>query len=145
MSSSGKPKDESATTSVSEPICTSEQQSQLDFELDFFEAILQRNPDFVDVLRVHGNNLTLKGRFADGLLIDRRLVDLRPQDSLAHYNLACSFSLLKKIDAALKALRKALELGYRDFRYIRDDRDLAAVRRDPRFRRLLREFEKVQA
>lgn len=145
MSSSGKPKDESATTSVSEPICTSEQQSQLDFELDFFEAILQRNPDFVDVLRVHGNNLTLKGRFADGLLIDRRLVELRPQDALAHYNLACSFSLLKKIDAALKALRKALELGYRDFRYIRDDRDLAAVRRDPRFRRLLREFEKVQA
>ena len=143
MSSSGKPKGEGASTSVSEPIHTSEQQSQLDFELDFFEAILQRNPDFVDVLRVHGNNLTLKGRYGDGLLIDRRLVDLRPQDALAHYNLACSFSLLKKIDAALKALRKALELGYRDFRYIRDDRDLAAVRRDPRFRRLLREFEKV--
>ena len=90
-----------------------EQQTQLDFELDFFEGILTRNPDLVDVLRVHGNNLTLKCRYADGLKIDRRLVELRPKDALAHYNLACSYSLLKKIDPALRALRGALELGYR--------------------------------
>ena len=115
--------------------------SQLDFELDFFEGILHRNPDFIDALRVHGNNLTLKGRYADGLKIDRRIVELRPKDALAHYNLACSLSLLKKIDPALRALRKAVELGYRDFRYLREDRDLDAIRKDPRFRQLLREFE----
>jgi Flp pilus assembly protein TadD len=104
--------------------------------------VLQRNPDFVDVLRVHGNNLTLKGRYVEGLKIDRRLVDLRPHDALAHYNLACSFSLLKKIDQAVRALRKAVELGYRDFRYMREDPDLAAVRKDGRFRQLMREFDK---
>src|ERR1043165_9264107 len=73
-------------------------QNQLDFELDFFGGILERAPDYVDVLRVQGNNLTLKGRFAEGLLIDRRLVQLRPGDALAHYNLACSYALLKKVD-----------------------------------------------
>jgi Flp pilus assembly protein TadD len=91
---------------------------------------------------VHGNNLTLKGRYEDGLKIDRRLVRLRPCDPLAHYNLACSYALLKKVDSSLRALRKAMEFGYRDFRYLREDKDLAAVRKDPRFRRLLREFEK---
>src|ERR1700692_4684659 len=130
-----------STSTTSPPIRTAEQQSQLDFELEFFEAVLGRNPDFVDVLRVHGNNLTLKRRFAEGLKIDRRLVDLRPKDALAHYNLACSFSLLKKVEPALRALRKAVELGYCDFRYMREDSDLAAVRKDPRFRRMLREFE----
>src|SRR5207302_5238891 len=45
------------------------EQSQLDFELDFFSGILDRNPDYVDVLRVMGNNLTLKGRYAQGLQI----------------------------------------------------------------------------
>jgi hypothetical protein len=30
----------------------------------------------------------LKGRFAQGLQIDKRLVQLRPNDALAHYNLA---------------------------------------------------------
>jgi tetratricopeptide (TPR) repeat protein len=144
MSSQGKyAGDESASTSTtSPPSRVLQQQSQLDFELEFFEAILHRNPEFVDVLRVHGNNLTLKGRYDEGLKIDRRLVGLRPADALAHYNLACSYSLLKKIDFAVRALRKALELGYRDFRYLREDPDLAAVRKDGRFRQLMREYDK---
>ena len=115
--------------------------NQLDFELDFFGGILERHPDYIDVLRVQGNNLTLKGRFAEGLHIDKRLVQLRPSDPLAHYNLACSFCLVKKHDLAFKTLRRALELGYRDFRYLKEDRDLDAIRHDPRFRQLLREFE----
>jgi tetratricopeptide (TPR) repeat protein len=116
-------------------------QNQLDFELDFFARILDRHPNFIDVLRVHGNNLSLKGRFADGLSVDKRLVHLRPGDPLAFYNLACSYALLKKNDLALKTLRRAIELGYRDFRYMREDRDLDSIRHDPRFRQLLREFE----
>ena len=141
MSSQGKPSSGEFASTASMPIQTGEQQSQLDFELDFFEGVLHRNPDFMDALRVHGNNLTLKGCYADGLKIDRRIVDLRPHDALAHYNLACSYSLLKKVDLALRMLRKAIELGYHDFRYLREDRDLDALRKDPRFRHLLREFE----
>src|SRR5262245_3773041 len=76
------------------------EQSQLDFELEFFGSILARNPEYVDVLRVMANNLTLKGRYAQGLEVDKRLVQLRPKDPLAHYNLACSFALLKRPDQA---------------------------------------------
>jgi tetratricopeptide (TPR) repeat protein len=117
------------------------EQTQLDFELDFFGGILGRNEGYVDILKAHGNNLTLKGRYADGLEVDKKLIQLRPTDALAHYNLACSYALLKKPDLALKTLRRAVELGYRDFRYMREDRDLESVRHDPRFRQLLREFE----
>ena len=128
-------------TSTSHPLARVAEQSQLDFELDFFGDILERNPDYVDVLRVMGNNLTLKGRYAEGLQIDKRLVQLRPNDPLAHYNLACSYALLKRPEQALKTLRRAVELGYRDFRYMREDRDLDSIRHDPRFRQLLREYE----
>ncbi len=143
MSSQGKPSGEkTATTSIATaPSRSAAKQSQLDFELDFFEGILTRNPDFIDALRVHGNNLTLKGRYAEGLMIDRRLVELRPRDPLAHYNLACSYALLKKIEPALRALRKALDLGYRNFRFLHEDSDLDALRKDRRFRQLLREYE----
>jgi tetratricopeptide (TPR) repeat protein len=131
----------------SKPISTSSgrprpaDQSQLEFELDFFSRVLERYPDYVDVLRVQGNNLTLKGRYADGLQIDKRLVQLRPSDALAHYNLACSYALLRRTDQAIKTLRRAVELGYRDFRYLREDRDLDSIRHDPRFRQLLRDYE----
>lgn len=114
-----------------------------DFELEFFLGILRRVPDYVDVLRVVGNLLSLKGRFAEGMLVDKRLVQLRPNDPLAHYNLACSYGLLKKSDQAIGTLKRALELGYRDFRYLKEDQDLASVRQDPRFRILLKEYEKA--
>jgi tetratricopeptide (TPR) repeat protein len=127
--------------STSSPLARLAEQSQLDFEIDFFSGILERNADYVDVLRVMGNNLTLKGRFGHGLVIDKRLVLLRPKDPLAHYNLACSYALLGRADQALRALRTALELGYRDFRYMREDHDLDSIRHDPRFRQLLREYE----
>ena len=116
-------------------------QSQIDFEVEFFGGVLQRLPDYVDVLRLMSKLLTLKGRYADGLQVDRRLVQLCTGDALAHYNLACRYARLKRPDQCLKTLRRAVELGYRDFRYMREDRDLDAVRHDPRFRQLLREYE----
>jgi len=128
-------------TSTSSPGGRGVDQSQLDFELEFFERVLACNPDYVDVLRIMGNLLTLKGRFADGLQVDKRLVQLRPSDALAHYNLACSYALLKRPDQSIKTLRRAVELGYRDFGYMKKDHDLDSIRHDPRFRQLLREYE----
>jgi len=142
MAAQGKPSFEgSESTSTGKALVRANDQSQLDFEIEFFGRILEQHADYVDVLRVQGNNLTLKGRFSDGLQIDKRLIQLRPTDPLAHYNLACSFALLKRTDLAIKTLRRAVELGYHDFRYMREDHDLDGIRHDPRFRALLREFE----
>ena len=141
MAQPSKRANEDTEAAPATPLSRLAEQSQLDFELEFFAGVLQRHAGYVDVLRAHGNNLTLKGRYADGLEIDKRLIQLRPTDALAHYNLACSYALLKKPELALKTLRKAVELGYRDFRYMREDRDLESIRHDPRFRQLLREYE----
>lgn len=142
MTQQGKhPEEGSQSSALSSLAVRTAEQSQLDFEIEFFGGILERFPDYVDVLRIQGNNLTLKGRYADGLQIDKRLVQLRPNDPLVHYNLACSYALLNRKELAIKTLRRAVELGYRDFRYLREDRDLDAIRHDPRFRQLLREYE----
>jgi len=142
MAHQGKQFNEGAQpASTSNPTAHLTDQNQIDFELDFFGGVLERTPDYVDVLRVMGHLLTLKGRYAEGLQVDKRLVNLRPRDPLAHYNLACSYALLKRNELALKTLRQAVELGYRDFRYMREDRDLDSIRHDPRFRQLLREYE----
>ena len=47
----------------------------------------------------------------------------------------------RKHAEAERELRRAVELGYRDFRYMREDHDLDSIRHDPRFRQLLREYE----
>jgi tetratricopeptide (TPR) repeat protein len=133
-SSSERPSPETSTRRLRE-------QSQIDFEIDFLGRVLERDPYFVDALRVHANNLAAKGQFTRALQIDRRLVRLIPDDATAWYNLACSFAVLGMIDPAFSSLQRSLELGYGFLNHLRRDPDLKALRRDPRFARLLRRFE----
>jgi tetratricopeptide (TPR) repeat protein len=117
------------------------EQTQRDFEIDFLERVLQQDPFFVDALRVQGNNLAARGEYARTLQLDRRLVRLIPDDSIAWYNLSCTYAVLGMIDPAFSALQRSLELGYRFVARLRKDPDLKTLRRDPRFLRLLRRFE----
>ncbi len=111
---------------------------QLDFELDFFQALLDQLPDYTDALQVLASNLTTKGLVKEGLKVDQRIVQLRPGDATAHYNLACRYALLRQPDLAIQTLKRAIELGYRDFLFMTQDRDLESIRKDPRFCDLLK-------
>lgn len=116
------------------------ERSQLDFEIEFYGKLLAAAPTFAEVLLVQASNLTTKGRLQDGLKVDKQLVAIRPTDPTAHYNLACRYALLQQPELALVSLRKAVELGYRDFRFMEQDRDLDSIRKDPRFRQIVGEF-----
>ena len=115
-------------------------QNQLDFDIEFFDSVLERHPDYVDVLRCQGQLLSRKGLHARALQIDHRLVQLDPQDAVAHYNLACSLAMMGYPKDALDTLRQALRRGYRDIDYLESDRDLESLREEPGYRELLREF-----
>jgi len=119
----------------------SREQTQRDFEIEFLGKVLERDPFFVDAIRVQGNNLAARGEYARALQLDRRLVRLAPDDAIAWYNLSCTYALLGMIDPAFSALGRSLELGYRFLKRLRKDPDLKTLRRDPRFIRLLRRFE----
>lgn len=110
------------------------------FEISFFEDILRDKPNHPDVLAALGDAYTKIGRFEDGLKIDVQLVLLKPDDPIVHYNLACSYSLLRKADLCLDTLQKAVHLGYRDFSFMSRDPDLDFIRSDPRYKELLMKF-----
>jgi hypothetical protein len=84
----------------------------------------------------------LKGRFADGLKIDKRLVSLRPTDALAHYNLACSYVRMNRRGLSIKTLRRAVELGYRVYSatFVKTMIWIPFVK-NPRFRKLMQDYE----
>lgn len=107
--------------------------SQLDFDIAFFDSILQREPDYIDVLRCQGELLTRKGEHDRALEVDRRLARLLPDDSVVFYNLACSLTLVGRRQEALAALRRALQNGYDDFEHLEQDPDLDALRDVPEF------------
>lgn len=107
------------------------------FEINFYESVHRRCPDYVDVIELLGGLYTKTGRIADGLKMDRKLVRLRPSNATAHYNLACSLALSNKPLDALEALRTAVKHGYNDYEWMRQDPDLQSLRTDPEFQRLL--------
>ena len=75
-------------------LATLRKRSQLDFEIEFFERILTRDPNYVEVLTNLGDLFTQKGCHRRALLVDLRLVQLAAQECEAMYNLACSYALL---------------------------------------------------
>jgi tetratricopeptide (TPR) repeat protein len=111
------------------------------FEIEFFEAVHRRCPDYVDVVGLLGGLYTKVGRIADGLKMDRKLVRLEPDNATAHYNLACSLALCKKRPDAIRSLRKAVSLGYDDLDWMQQDPDLEILKADPEFRKLLRKLK----
>jgi tetratricopeptide (TPR) repeat protein len=112
--------------------------AQVDFELDFFARILERDPCYAAVLKVHADNLAGRGQWVRALQLDRRLVRLQPERPIPWYNLACSYAKLGMTDQAFHALYRAADLGYALIDHMASDPDLKSLRRDPRFARLMR-------
>ena len=107
-------------------------------EMDFLEKVLGRLPQDIDVMEALGDLYTRVGRYEDGLALDRKLAEREPDDMTIWYNLGCSLALLKQRDAALKALRRAVELGYSDHEWMSRDHDLQSLREDGEFNTLLK-------
>lgn len=109
----------------------------LDFEIAFYEQLAKEHPTFTDALVALGEAYTRRGLHDKGLEIDQRLVGLKAKDPVIWYNLACSYSLLTRLDDAMTALRRAIELGYDDFTYLKRDPDLRILRQSPQFQQFL--------
>ena len=108
------------------------------FEIKVARSLLNANAGHIEALTLLGAALTKAGRHEEALEIDLRTTTLLKNEPSAFYNLACSYSMLDRIDESIAALTKALDLGYRDFNHMLKDADLKNARRDARFRALLR-------
>jgi tetratricopeptide (TPR) repeat protein len=109
----------------------------VDFELAFYNGLIEKNPNFVEALVALGELYTDAGMYKEGLTVDEKLVQLRPNDPVVHYNLACSYSLLNDVNKAYRSVKKAIHCGYSDFEYLRQDDDLSNLWKDHRFQQYL--------
>ncbi len=119
-------------------------QRDLDTKIEFMEGVVRRDPNYVDALQILGDHYTQRGRFPEGLTVDEKLAHLEPQNPLVFYNLACSYSLTDQFDRAVAALNRAIELGYRDFKWLAKDPDLKKLRAQPAFDELKEKIKQLK-
>ena len=117
---------------------TLQEQRDLDLEISFMEGLIKRDPHHTEALQILGDDYTRRERFEDGLRIDELLCQLRPENPVVHYNLACSYSLTRQGELAAEALTTAINLGYDDFKGMAKDPDLQFLREHA-------DYKKIQA
>jgi superkiller protein 3 len=117
-----------------------DKQGRYDEAIAAFEQVLQIDPSNATALRNLENAKRNNGivqeqeeRFAQA----RKEVEARPEDPRAAYNLGRLHASFDEKDQALEWIAKALELGFDDFKFLKDDPALASLRDDPRFTGLL--------
>ncbi len=117
---------------------------ELDVKIGFMEGLVRRDPGYVEALQLLGDHYTQRGRFEHGLRVDEQLSRLEPSNPLVFYNLACSYSLTDQVDLAAEALEKALQLGYRDFKWLAKDPDLRTLRKHPVYRAIEDKIQRMK-
>jgi tetratricopeptide (TPR) repeat protein len=120
------------------------QETDLDIEIGFLEGVIKRDPHYLQALQVLGDDYTQRGRLQEGLQVDELLAQLKPDDCLVHYNLACSYSLTNRPELAVQALERAFHFGYRDFKWLAEDPDLQNLREHPLYRRIRARIRSLQ-
>ena len=111
--------------------------NQLDFDIDFYEKLLTKNGESLEVLRILAELVSKKGVMSRAIELDRKIVELLPEDFLARYNLACSLARAGKSDEAIDSLSQSILLGYDDLAHMDVDPDLDSLRDVPDFQALL--------
>lgn len=111
------------------------------FEIAFCRSILNQDTANLPVMEMLANYYTRAGRIDEGLLLDQKIVSLDPDNSIGHYNLACSLALKHRQLEAIESLRTALLQGYDDFDWMMKDPDLMNLHGNPAFSALISEFK----
>ena len=106
-------------------------------ELALFQKLEKRLPNDTEILQVLAELYTKNKLYKVGLAVDLRLTKLDPQNGMVWYNLGCSFALNEQTDEAFEALSKAIEYGYDDYEWMKNDSDLDGLRDDKRYESLL--------
>ena len=120
---------------------TRKEQRDLDIEITFMEGVVHRDPKFLEAWRVLSDDYSRRGKLEEGLKADEQLAKMQPDDPAVLYNLACSYALLHQVDDAMRELRRSIGLGFRDYRQLVVDPDLASLRLTQEFVQFVRTLQ----
>lgn len=104
------------------------------------EEALALSPDDQDVIFNLGFFYVVTGRYEEALPLFQRLIELRSTHEIAWIGIALCEGHLGFSDQAAYALEKALQAGYKDISFLKNDPLAAPLRELPEFTQLLEKY-----
>ena len=106
-----------------------------------YKKALQLDPKYLPAL----NNLALataaNREYYKALTVFLDMLNYIPDDADTHYNIACMYSRLNRVDEAVEWLKKALDKGYVNWESIKKDGDLDNIRGTVAYKNLIKHYE----
>jgi Flp pilus assembly protein TadD len=110
---------------------------RIDESIQEFSAAIERDPTYAIAYANRGVAYLAQKKYNKALDDLKQAVALNPKDPLAFYNLAVLYTLRKDFDLAIDTLDQALTHGFNNYDALRHDPDLAGLRKQSEFRKLL--------
>lgn len=106
-----------------------------------FTLAIGKHPDYAAAYSNRASAYIQKKRYNKALEDLTKAGQLKLNDPVIFYNLTALFSVQIKIEFALESLDKCLEYGFTDYDALQKDPDLANLRKDPEFRKILQKHK----
>jgi serine/threonine protein kinase/cytochrome c-type biogenesis protein CcmH/NrfG len=101
------------------------------------ERQIETVPEDVRAQTLLATNYSRAGKSREAVAAAEKAVAMKPNDSRTLFNAACTYGILKMKPEALAMFRRSVEAGFRNPEYAARDDDLACLRDDPEFQRLI--------
>jgi TolB-like protein len=101
--------------------------------LEIMPNYLLQNPDDSRARLIYANMLGRAGLKDDAIREGTKALVLSPGDPVMLYNAACMYVSLGESKRAIEALQQAIEAGYTNLGWMRNDPDLVPLRDEPEF------------
>ncbi|MCP4668729.1 MAG: tetratricopeptide repeat protein, partial [Deltaproteobacteria bacterium] len=103
-----------------------------------YQKALFIQPGFIPAL----NDLALayisKREYDEALPLCMKMIELRPDNYVAYYNIACMYARQDKVEESVHWLKQAVERGFKDWEFLKKDKDLENIRNTSYFKGLIR-------
>jgi len=105
--------------------------------LEQYKKALELDPKFLPAL----NNMALVAaankEYDKALALFLDVLNASPNDAETHFNVACMYSQLKRVDESIAYLKKAIDKGYANWERIKRDSDLGNIRDSSAYKELI--------
>lgn len=112
-------------------------QENIENALREFDLAVKKDPGYAEAYSNRAAAYMLQQKFNKAEEDLRKARELNPDSPSVRYNFASLHSLRGNVDLALDEIDAALSKGFTDYDALRDDPDLANLRRHPEFRKIL--------
>ncbi len=109
-------------------------QKQWDQAVRNYKMALHHNKQFEEAHLNQSTAYLQAQRFDEAAATLKTLEAINPENPVLHYNLACYHSLVGEPQASLSALQTAVAKGYKNWKQIETDPDLANLRKETGFK-----------